>query len=267
MRKRHLVSVVMIVAAMAVMLAPAAVAKDKWKFGVGTGFFGLNIDGDAGFSTIRDFGPVTAGTPVLLDASLDSDEVRELMESAFGLGGFAAKDKWLIHFSVGQLELEDSLSGTTEGGTDVSATTTFTGSGAEVSAAYRFAVTGKHAWSVLGGLRHTKHEYDFGLTIGAVTGTRNLDHDWTDVLVGLTHGTQLSDKWTWGNNLNAGFGGSEGTYFFNTSFNWQFAKSWALGFYGKITSIEFENDDPGDPDYYLYDADEFGLGFNVLYTF
>ena len=50
-------------------------------------------------------------------------------------------------------------------------------------------------------------------------------------------------------------------------FNWEVAKSWVLGFYGKITSIEYENDDPGDPDYYLYDADEFGPGLNILYTF
>jgi hypothetical protein len=267
MRKRHLVSAVMIVAAMAVMLAPAAVAKDKWKFGIGTGFFSLNIDGDAGFSTIRDFGPVTAETPILLDASLDSDEVRELMESGFGLGGFAVKDKWHIGYSLGRLELEDTLGGTTDGGTTVAATTTFTAFGGEVTAAYRFAMTGKHAWSVLGGLRHTKHEYDFGLTVGGVTGTRNLDNDWTDVLVGITHGTQLAKKWSWSNELNGGFGGSEGTYYFKSSANWKFAKSWALGFYGKYTSIEFENDDPGDPDWYLYDADEFGLGFNILCTF
>jgi hypothetical protein len=96
---------------------------------------------------------------------------------------------------------------------------------------------------------------------------RDVDHDWTDVPVGLTHGTQLSETWTWSNRLDGGFGGSEGTCLFNSSANWRFAKSWVLGFYGQITSIEYENDDPGDPDWYLYDADEFGLGFNVLYTF
>jgi hypothetical protein len=265
--KKHVSSAVMLAAALTIALAPNAVAQDEWKFGIGTGFFGLNVDGDAGFSTLRDFGPVPAGTPVLLDASLDSDEVRELMESAFGLGGFAAKGKWMIHFSGGQLELEDDLRGTTRTGAPVAASATFTASGAEVTAAYRFAMTGKHAWSVLGGARFIKHEYDLGLTIGGTTLSRDIDQNWTDVLVGITHGTRIADKWTWGNELNGGFGGSEGTYFFKTSFNWQVAKSWALGFYGQITSIEFENDDPGDPDYYLYDADEFGLGFNVLYTF
>jgi hypothetical protein len=257
----------MIVAALTFALAPAAVAKDEWEFGIGTGFFGLNIDGDAGISTIQDFPGAPAGTPLLLDASLEFDEVRELLESAFGLGGFAAKGKWVIQYSFAQMELEDDISGATDGGVPVAAGLTFTGSGAEVTAAYRFAVTGKHAWSVLGGARYTKHEYDFDLTIGAATLARDIDQDWTDVLVGLTHGNQLSMKWTWSNRLDGGFGGSEGTYFFNSSANWQFAKSWALGLYGQIMSIEFENDDPGDPDWYLYDAEEFGVGFNVLYTF
>jgi hypothetical protein len=119
----------------------------------------------------------------------------------------------------------------------------------------------------LGGIRYTKHEYDFELRVGATPLTRNIDHGWADVLIGLTHGTEISEKWTWSNRLDAGFGGSEGTYFFNSSFNWQFAKSWALGLYGKITSIEFENDDQGDSDWYFYDANEYGLGFNILYTF
>jgi hypothetical protein len=230
--RKHIAATIMIVAALTFALAPAAVAKDEWEFGIGTGFFGLNIDGDAGISTIQDFPGAPAGTPLLLDASLEFDEVRELLESAFGLGGFAAKGKWVIQYSFAQMELEDDISGATDGGVPVAAGLTFTGSGAEVTAAYRFAVTGKHAWSVLGGARYTKHEYDFDLTIGA-----------------------------------GGFGGSEGTYFFNSSANWQFAKSWALGLYGQIMSIEFENDDPGDPDWYLYDAEEFGVGFNVLYTF
>lgn len=250
---------ILILAALTMVLGSPAVAQDEWEFGIGTGFFGLNIDGDEGFTT--------ALGPVDLDASLDSDEVREILESFFGLGGYAAKGKWVIRYSAQQLELEDSLGGTGPLGVPVSAGGTFNGSGAEVSAAYRFALKGKHAWSVLGGIRYTKHEYDFALNIGGAPLARNIDQDWTDFIIGFTHGYQISEKWTWSNRLDAGFGGSEGTYFFNTSFDWQFAESWALGLFGQITSVEFENDNRGDPDWYLYDADEFGLGVNILFKF
>lgn len=251
-------SAIFIVAALSIILTPATFAQDEWHFGIGTGFFGLNIDGDEGFTTRLG--------PVELDASLDSDEVRELLESGFGLGGFAAKGKWMILWSGGQLELRDDLKGTGPGGVRAEAEATFTGSGAEVAATYRFAVTGRHAWSVLGGARYTKHEYDFELEIGPVSLDRNIDQDWTDVIIGFTHGFRFSDKWTWSNRLDAGFGGSEGTYLLKTGLNWQVAKHLALDFYGKGTSIEFENDEKGDPDWYLYDAKEFGLGFNALFT-
>jgi hypothetical protein len=224
----------------------------------------LNIDGDLGFTSA--LGPVDLG------AELDTSEIQDLLDSAAGLGGYAAKGKWVLQYSAGQLKLEDSLTGTGPLGNPASAEASFKAVAGEFSAAYRFALTGKHAWSVLGGVRYIKHEYDFGLSIDndppnpPAALTRNIDQDWTDGLVGLVHSTRLGDKWGWSNRLDAGFGGSEGTYFFKTSFAWQVAKSWALGFYAQNMSIEFENDDRGDADWYLYDADEFGAGFNVLYT-
>jgi hypothetical protein len=265
--RKHAAPAVIVVAALTVMLGPAAVAQDEWKHGIGTGFFGLNIDGDGGF-TLR-----ALDVPIYVDMTMNNSEVRDLVNSAFGLGGSSAKGKWTLTYSVGQMELGDKVKGTTADDDPASLKVDFTATGAEFAAAYRFALTGKNAWSVLGGVRYTGHEYDFKIEIDndppnpPLALKRNIDEGWTDVLVGLTHGTSLSDKWTWGTRLDAGFGGSEGTYNFNTSLNWHFAKSWVLVTYGKYTSIEFENDDPGDPDWYFYDADEFGLGFNFVYTY
>jgi hypothetical protein len=188
------------------------------------------------------------------------------MESAFGLGGFAAKGKWTITYSGGQMELEDTLTGMA-GTEPASATITFTATGAEGTVAYRFALKGKHAWAVLTGFRYTKHEYDLNVTVGAMAPfLRSIDHDWTDVLVGLTHGTKLSDKWSWNTRVDGGFGGSEGTFFFNTGFSRPFAKRWVVKLYGQLTDIEFEENSRVDPDWYLYDAKEFGLGASALVT-
>jgi len=253
------ISTVLIAAALMFGLAPAAAADDDWHFGIGTGFFTLNVEGDSGLAT------ALAG-PVEFDPSMSFDEINEVLESAFGLGGFAAKGKWTFGYSAGRMELEDTLTGTA-GPLAASATITFTATVAEGTVSYRFALKGKHAWAFLSGLRYTKHEFDLNITAGAMAPfLRSIDHDWTDVLVGLTHGTQLSDKWSWSTRIDGGFGGSEGTFFFNTGFNRSFAKRWVFTLYGQVTSIDFEEDTRADPDWYFYDADEFGVGANVAVT-
>jgi hypothetical protein len=264
MKRQYLASTLIIAAGLTLIPSSTVMAQDDWHFGLGTGFFGLNIKGDTGFTT--------AIGPVDLDTDLNTSEVSDLLDSAAGLGGYAAKGKWVLGYSVSQLKLEGTVAGTGPLGNPASALASFEFMGAEFTAARRFALKGKHAFSVLGGVRHSKHEYNFGLAIDnnppnpPATFNRDIDQDWTDVLVGLTHGTRLSDKWTWGNRIDAGFGGSEGTYFLKTSFGWEFANHWALHLYAQDTSIEYENDNRGDPDWYLYDADEFGAGVNVLYT-
>ncbi len=239
------------------LFASHVFAQDEWRHGIGTGLFALNLDGDQGLNTTL-FGPVQ------IDLDLNTGEISDVMKTAFGIGGFSAKGKWKVLYSVQYMELGDDVSGTTSGAIPVAADLTFTGSGAEVAAVYRFAKKGKNLWGALGGVRYTKHEFESTLTIGASTFTRNFDENWTDVLVGLTHDRILSDKWSWNTRVDAGFGGSEGTVGFNTGASWRFADSWAASFYGKYTAQDFENGTKGDADWYLYDVDEFGVGATVL---
>ena len=55
------------------------------------------------------------------------------------------------------------------------------------------------------------------------------------------------------------------TYFFSTGYDWKFADHWSTRFYGRLLSIDYEEGDEGDSDWYLYDADEFGVGAAILY--
>jgi hypothetical protein len=91
--------------------------------------------------------------------------------------------------------------------------------------------------------------------------------DWTDVLVGLTHSTPPSSTLTWRNRFDVGFGGSEGTYHFNTGLDWKFAQSWSANFFGDYIQHDYENSSPGSADWYVYDVAEYGLGVNVMYHF
>jgi hypothetical protein len=236
-------------------------AQDEWTHGIGTGLFLLNLDGAQGFDTVS--GPIEA------DLDLDTSELKDLIETAFGFGGFAKKGKWNIQYSLQYMELADAASGAI-GLTPVALDITFEASGAEVAGVYTFAKSGQNLWGVLGGVRYTKHKFASNLAIGppiSTTLSNNFEHNWTDVLIGLTHTHIMSKEWLWNTRFDAGFGGSEGTYLFNTGATWIFAESWMATFFGKYVAVDFENGSRGNADWYLYDVDEFGIGATVLYVF
>ena len=237
-------------------------AHADWSFGIGTGIMRLNADGDMGFHT-------NIAGPVEAEVDLDPDDFDDLMESAFGLAGYATNGKWMIQYSFGKLKLEDNPSGVLPGGETMSSEFGFDITSGEFTVGYFFyrspsIILGSH----IGG-RYTKHELDSDITIVSGLETtrlsKNIDEKWTDVLFGISADIPLAEKWTWNNRFNAGFGGSEGTYFGYTGITWRFLKNWSASLYGQYTAIEYENGSKGDPDWYLYDVNEFGLGISGLF--
>lgn len=231
-----------------------------WAFGIGSGFQFLHAEGDVGFTSFRGAENV--------DLDLDPSDFRDLMDSVFGFSFFAAKDKWRAVVGYGTLTLLDRANTELVGGalpplrSKFEQTITF----AEAAATYHFATTGRHFWSALVGVRNTRHEYDVRLGIGAGQTKRKMDHDWTDAVLGFTHTYALRDRISWNNRIEAGLGQTDSFWAFNTSLNWQFARAWNLGFYIDYKMIDFENDSAGDSNWYLYDADEFGPGISIMYT-
>ncbi|MEJ2132368.1 MAG: hypothetical protein P8Y95_12310, partial [Gammaproteobacteria bacterium] len=125
---------------------------------------------------------------------------------------------------------------------------------------------GRHHWSALLRVRNTRHENDVRLGVGVAQTRRKLDHDWTDAILGFTHTYVFRDDLTWNNRIAAGLGETDSYWAFNTSLNWQFARAWNLGLYMDYRSIDFEENSAGDADWYKYDADEFGPGISIAYT-
>jgi hypothetical protein len=238
-----------------------SVAQDEWRHGIGTGLFALNLDGDLGMHT-NAFGPVQ------VEMDLDTSDISDYVKTAYGFGGFSAKGEWKFLYSLQYMELGDDVKGVTDpGGIAVKADATFTASGAEVAAVYNFAKTGKSAWGALGGIRYMKHEFESDVTIGASTFSRNFEHEWTDVIIGLTHDYLISKTMAWNTQIDAGFGESEGTASIKTGASWRLGDSWVTSFYGKYMANHLENGNKGDEDWYLYDVDEFGVGLGVVYLY
>ena len=232
----------------------SAVAYADWNYGIGTGLFALNLDGDIGFDS------ALAGS-VLFPVDLDASETSDLIDTAFGFNGYATDGTWMVQYSFSNLELEGS---STVG--PASTTIDFDMQGAEITLGYPVYHSSGVTLGVLGGVRYTSHEVSGSVTVGASTASRTIENDWTDALVGLTLTVPLVEKWVWNNRVDAGFGGSEGTYSGNTGVTWRFYKGWSGTLFAKYTAVEFEDGTKGNSDWYRYDVDEFGPGLAILYN-
>ncbi|MDX2494982.1 MAG: hypothetical protein QNK27_08490 [Desulfuromusa sp.] len=236
-----------------IMTFTATSAFAKWNFGLGTGLTMLAVEGDIGINTIL------AG-PVTLPVELDAEDVSDLMASAFGFGGYATDGTWMINYSFGMMELEgDAADGAITASLDYKTT------GAELTVGYPIYKSSPVSFSLLGGLRYTKHELSTRVSNGITTLNNNKDNNWTDVVFGATADVELHKDWTWSTRADAGFGGSEGTYVANTGVTWRFLENWSGTLFAKYAAVEFENGSRGDSNWYFYDVDEKSLGLTILY--
>jgi len=131
----------------------SGVAHADWSFGIGTGLFRLNVDGDMGFDIEYDnIGPVE------FDVDLGPSDIMDVAETMFGFGGYATDRKWMIQYSFGMLELEDKPRGTLPSGATVSSKLGFEMTGGEITVGYPIY----HDPSVIvrldGGVRYTEHQ-------------------------------------------------------------------------------------------------------------
>jgi len=226
--------------------AQSAGAQEQWRFGMGTGLSALSLDGDIGFET-------TGGT-LIASVDLDNSDTSDMIESGFGVAGFAAKGKWKILYGLGSATLEDS---------DAGITAKWDRTQVELATVYSFAKTGNHRWGALFGVRRVDHEWK----ISAVMESINIDESWADALIGATHTLPVTEKLSWSTRLDGGFGNSEGTVHLATGLDWRVGQHWAFNIKAKLTDIEFENGNPGDSDYYLYEVEETTLGIGFAYIF
>lgn len=250
-------------ASLATLAFTTSPAHAEWNFGIGTGFSMLNIDGEQGFDT--DF----AG-PIKYDVSLDPGDVNDLMNSAIGFAGYATDGTWLIQYSYGMLELEGDASRDVPAiASNVASTISFKMTNAEVTAGYPIYQTPDVVTLFDWGLRYTKHEFDADVSVSGARNeqhNRSFDKDWADVLLGVTVKVPFAKEWSWNSRLNAGFGGSDGTYLVSTGVVWRFHPNWTTGLNGQYKSVKYETGDQGEGEWYLYDADESSLAISIAYN-
>lgn len=249
-----------VVAGLIFSTVSSALWAQDWNYGIGTGIGAMKVDGDSGFDT-RILGPIA------FDASLDTDEIKELMKTAFGIGGYANRGNLTITYAVAQLELDDDVKASLPAGAgdlDIN----FKTLAASLDVEYKFAQSGNHSYGIVAGLRYAKQEYDVDFSIdGTLTYSGEVDDNWTDFVFGFTHAVPLSDTVSWSSRIDIGTGDTEGTTHFNTGINWRFSNSFSARFYATVMDVDYENGNPGDADFFFYDATETQAGVTLLYNF
>jgi hypothetical protein len=240
----------LIAASSLVMASQSALAaEDGWRFGLGSGFTSFSLDGDIGFPT--------TGGGVIESIDVSNSDTSDMLQSAFGVNGFAARDEWTIVFAFGRVSLKDK---------DAGLSAKWDKTQAEVSAVYQFASFGNNRFGAQLGVRYTKHDWD--LNGGALTGIESPNEDWTDAIIGLTHALPLSDAWTWRSAANYGFGGSDGTTFVQTGLLWQPHEHWRFNVDARYLDTKYgDKSDINKSDFYYYDVKEpaFGIGFMYVW--
>ena len=231
----------------------------EWHYGIGTGMFRLNVKGDIHIGT-KSLGPVD------LEVDLDPDDISDLMESAFGFGGYATDGTWTIMYSFSQLKLGGDSKDTLDDGRSLKTIVDFDMTGGEIVVGRKMYQSKHIILSLEGGARYTKHDLQFDLRVDGDKNKKDYKNHWTDALIGVGLAVPITDKLIWNNRANAGFGGSEGTYFGYTGLTWRFLKHWSGTLYGNYTAVDFENGDKDDSDFYHYDTDQYGVGLSILFN-
>lgn len=239
----------------------SSAAHAEWKYGIGPGGGWTNIKGTQGFNTLVG--------PVKYDVNLSPKDLNDMASSGYGVGGYATDGKWLVQYSLSSVELKDTYTAAVAAHT-VNTNIDFTTSGGELTVGYPIHRSSAVATYIDAGLRYTKHELDNLVTINGPTvntqGRSVFSNNWTDAVIGLTINVPLSQKWTWNNRFNAGFGGSDGTYLATTGVTWRFHKNWSTALKAKYVKVKYENGSQGQSDWYLYDAEETTGSVAVLYN-
>jgi hypothetical protein len=257
MKGKHLVAAAFVFG----MICLTSNAQAKWNFGIGTGPQFLAVKGD--------FGMDTAVGPIKLNMDLDFNDMEDLVDTAFGFGGYVTDSRWMIQYKLGKLQLEDSETiGFGKLGA-LSAKVNFDITEAEITVGYPILEGSSYLIRGYGGLRYLKQELDL-LIVGrgflGINGKKSLDESWTDLLVGLSADVRFAQKWNWNVKVDAGFFGSEGTYLASTGITWRFYKGWSITGAATYRAVEYENSSRGATDWYLYDVEETNIGLTILYN-
>ncbi|MBL4783260.1 MAG: DUF481 domain-containing protein [Porticoccaceae bacterium] len=249
---------IVLLASLTAMPGMSLASEDAWHFGIGTGIFALNVEGDSGFNTLA--GPVES------EFDADFDDILDLADTAVGITGFAQKGKWTIDYAFSILEVSGDNSGVISAtGVPFRSSVSFDATAALVGLGYQLIKNDRHNLQARAGLRYTNHDIEFKITAGPANVAKNIDEDWVDGYVGLTYQMRLAPNWYWTTKADVGAGGSDLSTTINTGVAWHFTDAWVTSLYGNYYSVDFENGSKGDSDWYEYDADEFGVGLGITY--
>ncbi len=249
-------SLIALICSAFVLASPSAHA--EWNHGLGTGILFMEVDGVTGLDT-----PMAG--PVVFPIELDHDDTSDLIDTAIGFGGYATNGTLTVGYSFAQIEIVGGGIATV-GPATVDAAMNLDITTGEVTLRFPIKQGESAVLEVIGGLRYLRHDMSTNFTSGgAMTGSSNLDNDWTDFLIGLTFDVRFAGNWIWATRLDVASGDSETNTLVRTGFTRAFGRNWSASFNLTLQDLEVGNARPGHSQYYFYDADETSFAVSFAY--
>ena len=163
------------------VLGVSSASAQDWHFGIGTGLVRMNAQGDQGLN-------IAGVGPILADVDLDPDDFDDLIQTAIGFGGYATNGKWMVQYMLASIKMGGEPSGTLPGGAAFTSDLSFDVTTGFLTLGYTAYRQGRLSIQPFVGMRYFKHELGADVSVATAPPTdisASVDHNWTDVLVGL----------------------------------------------------------------------------------
>jgi hypothetical protein len=223
-------------------------ASEDWEFAFSPLFlWGVSLDGNA---TIND-----VGAPLELDFT---DEILENMEAVFTAHFEARKGNLGFFMEYQYIDLEPGIDANT-GPIDASVDVSFEETFFEGGVSWRFPVSDRTVWEILGGARYTDQDLDADVVISGPVGANPRTKleggdDWWQAIGGVRVNYRISDRWNFIARTDYGYGDSDNTSFnVQAQFNYRF-NDWGSVFIGaRYLEYDYEEEN-GNVTEYAFDA-------------
>jgi hypothetical protein len=275
MPMRSVILTLLLVALVAMPVLNQAQAKEKtwedWNFYVDLYLLLVNVSGDAAI-TLPD------GDPVDIPINLRFRDILDNYKGGVSGVIMAKKKRWSINLDLSYAKVEREQSVTLPGppSVTVNSKNTFTLNEYEIFLGYQISDPDQGVSEIIFGTRYISQDLKLKATASGSTLSEHaldagMDNSWWMPFLGARHVGPLAGSETWNLIIRTDVGAFDTsgklTWRADLGTTWRFAKRWDLVLMYKWLGIDYQKGEPGDSDYYKYNAIEHGpvIGIGVKF--
>jgi hypothetical protein len=225
-----------------------------WSYQIEPYLLGVNIDGDAGIGRVSG-----------ADVDISTSDILDSLDLA-GMVHFEAHHDsgWGVGLDYACMDLSDDLTGPLGGVLDAEVF-----EGVFDAFVVKRSGSGDRQLDYFGGLRWWNIEVDVVIDPAVLPGTasRSVEEDWIDGFIGARWKNPIGEKWLFSLRGDVGAGAADFTWKVATGFRYRIGDSTALDLAYIALGVDYEDGNPGEPGYFMYDTITHGPAVGFQFQF